>query len=211
MTVAIADQHVVSREGVESLVHRFFPDSQVRAVDSFEGLLSLFSRETIDLLIFDPATLEMDHSTRFQQLKSHSSNARFLAISDRPRREFILSVIEKGVQSFLTKGCSAEEIQQAIQSTLSGEKFFCNKVLDQIVERDKPSNSCDPTSLTKREVEVIQLICDGLKTTDIADRLNLSSHTVSTHRKNIMNKLQFKTPAELIRYAYSTSLVRVES
>ncbi|UTW60974.1 response regulator transcription factor [bacterium SCSIO 12741] len=211
MNLLIADAHPVSREGIEVLIERYFPESHIETVDSLDNLTVTLQKGAPDVLVFDPESLELTKPAQYRKIRNLAPEAHLLAISDRPKKEYILSVIENGVQSFLTKGCSADEIEQAILSTLDGEKFFCNKVLNEIVDRSPASESCDPTSLTKRELEIIQLICDGLKTVQIAEQLNLSVHTVNTHRKNIMNKLQFKTPAELIRYAYTASIIKVES
>jgi len=93
---------------------------------------------------------------------------------------------------------------------LPGKKgFFCGKVIDAIVENKFPKTiSCDGVSLSDREVEIVQLIAEGLTNGQIAERLFISIHTVSTHRKNILRKLDLNKSSELIMYAIRRGLVK---
>ena len=75
-------------------------------------------------------------------------------------------------------------------------------------EQEAKEVDCEPTDLSPREFEVLQLITKGHKTVQIADELNVSVHTINSHRKNILKKLNLKSPTELIVYAMETGLVR---
>lgn len=135
-----------------------------------------------------------------------------LVISSDLKRDEVLKVLEWGVKGFLLKECDQSEIIGAIQSVARSEKFFCGKVLDIILERRTQSapgsgEACAPTRLTERETEIVKLMAEGHSTQGIADQLSLSVHTVYTHRKNIMRKLGVTTAAEVILYAFNTSLV----
>lgn len=90
------------------------------------------------------------------------------------------------------------------------KNFFCNKILDIILAKhlSKEDDDCAPTELTVRELEIVGLIAEGHSTKDIAEELCLSTHTVYTHRKNVMRKLNVNSASELILYAINTGLVR---
>ncbi len=128
---------------------------------------------------------------------------KILVISDDNNRSTIFKVLEIGVHSFLTKTCNAQEILDAIRATLKGDKFFCTKILNVLLEKSlgKTSHPCAPGILSPREVEIVQLAARGFVAKKIADMLHISPHTVYTHRKKIMKKLQLETPSELVQYA----------
>ncbi len=207
MKVLVADTSVLFREGVKSVLGHKYSElifDEVSCDDDFKVALQ---EKAFDVIISDPVHVKIGRVKDIQM----QSDACVVSISSELSRPFILATLQNGINACLTKDCSEEEILEAVESAIKGERFFCNKVLDSLIEKDDFDYNCDPTVLTKREVEVVQLVCDGLTTVQIAEALNLSVHTVNTHRKNIMKKLHFKTPAELIRYAIETALVVIKS
>lgn len=133
---------------------------------------------------------------------------RFVVITSDDNRDSINRTLSYGVNAFLTKTCDKEEIKNAILATHKGEKFFCNKILDILVAKHlgKEEENCNPTELTVREVEVVKLVGKGYSSKKIAGDLNLSLHTINTHRKNVMKKLRLKSASELMLYAINTGL-----
>ena len=130
-----------------------------------------------------------------------------MVISSDDERENIYEVIQTGVIRFLTKKCDAVEIQEAFKAITQGEKFFCTRVFDYIFEKSFSQNlSSEPIPLSARELEIVQLIAKGLVAKEISRKLNLSTHTVYTHRKNIMEKLKLRRPSELVLYAVNNGL-----
>lgn len=144
-----------------------------------------------------------------RQLREEAPSANVLIISADNEKNSIYQVLEYGVNSFLTKTCGQEEILDAVKATAKGEKFFCTKVLDYLLEKSfsKAEENCAPTPLTPREIEIVRLVAKGLIAKEIAGILNLSTHTVYTHRKNIMKKLGLNTSSELVLYAINNGIV----
>ena len=172
-----------------------------------------------------PSVIILDHDqpdafskSSIQRIKEQAPQARVLIISNDEDKESIYQVLQLGVNSFLTKTCGEEEIMDAVKATAKGEKFFCTRVLDYLLEKSFPSEaaraiakeevSCQPTPLSPREIEIVQLIASGLIAKEIASKLNLSTHTVYTHRKNIMKKLKLNSASELVLYAVNMGLVK---
>ena len=104
---------------------------------------------------------------------------------------------------------STEEILEAVNSTIKGEKFICGKIVSYLTAEKEivPTNSfikslgCDGMSVTDREIDIIRGIAEGLSNKLIADKLKLSTHTVNTHRKNIMSKLGVNNTAGVVMFA----------
>jgi DNA-binding NarL/FixJ family response regulator len=143
-----------------------------------------------------------------QKAKRISPSTNFLIISADEDKKSIFEVLESGVSSFLSKYCDEKEIVNAVHATGKGEKFYCTNVLNHLLEKSFSKDSeCEGTPLTPREVEIVRLVASGLIAKEIAWKLNLSTHTVYTHRKNIMKKLRIGSTSELVLYAVNIGLV----
>lgn len=158
-----------------------------------------------DVLILDHHGLGQfswhDLQMLLQSLPLHT-----IVVSDEDDTAMLHTALSSGIQSFLTKNCSASEIKNALLAVLNGDKFFCNKILDLIFSAHYTAPATKPAALSARELEIISLLVDGLGSKAIADKLSLSIHTVYTHRKNIMRKLQLRTVQELVSYAIQEGL-----
>ncbi|MDQ3101844.1 MAG: response regulator transcription factor [Bacteroidota bacterium] len=143
-----------------------------------------------------------------------SKRTRFISITSDPSPMAITSAIKAGVVSYIRKDCAAVEIVDAVLQTADGDKFYCGKVLDILrkasVDVEKfiaEPLTCSPVTLSKRECEVIALIAEGCSYTRIAEQLSLSAHTVTTHRRNIMQKLGVNNTAAVVMYAMKNGLI----
>jgi DNA-binding NarL/FixJ family response regulator len=211
--IAIADAQYLARAGFRFL----FADSKqitvVGEATDCEELEQLISDEKPQIVILD-----YHNGDRFQiddicALYDHFPGLQVLVVTDDQEKANIFRVLDCGVNCILTKNCSPEEIVSAVLATARGEKFFCNKVLEIILEKhhapgDADEDDCSPSALTVREAEIVGLIAQGITTKDIADQLHLSTHTVYTHRKNIMKKLQINSVSEMILYAVNAGIVK---
>lgn len=158
---------------------------------------------TADLAIIDYSEIK-NSSKIIHKLKSLNPEITILAITDRIHKSKVLKALKSGVDSHLLKNCGKDEIKEAIISTMQGKQFFCGQVLDIISEENE--KGCEGVELTEREVDIIKLIAKGYTNKEVADQLNISAHTVNTHRKNIMAKLNIKNVAGLVVYAFQEDL-----
>ena len=209
ISVILADSQYLIRVGLRHLVSK---DRNIKVVAECASGAELISRSSE--LVPDVVMLDYQNSGHFQladvaELFRVCPGIRVIVISSDDNKENIHKVLEYGVQSYVTKECDEDEIRSAIVATSKNQKFFCNKILDILLEKHNPKQEedCMPTELTVRELEVVKLVVDGIATKEIADRLNLSHHTVYTHRKNVMRKLNINSTPELVRYAITTGLV----
>jgi two-component system, NarL family, response regulator NreC len=114
--------------------------------------------------------------------------------------------IQSGIRGLVTIHCSEKEILHAARTVAQGERFFCSKVLDALV--DTPEN---PASLiSDREKQVLDLIAKGKTTSEIAVNLSISVHTVNSHRKNMLKKLNLKSPVQLVTFAIEQQIITPE-
>ena len=213
-SIVLADAQYLTRLGLKNLI-RTLPDFNIKSEVSNESeLLNFFKNYNADVIILDynqPGSFDIQ---TIQKINKISPRSNFLIISADNNRNNIYEVLELGVSSFLTKQCDEEEILNAIKATSKGEKFFCNNVLNYILEKSfslESNNDCSPTPLSFREIQIVRLIASGKIAKEIADDLNLSTHTVYTHRKNIMKKLELNSTSELVIYAINHGIIENNS
>jgi len=212
INILIADAAFLVRMGIKAVLSSYPHLRVVEEVTNGRELKERLDRQRPDVVIMDynaPLAFALED---VQYLSEHAPESGILVISSDLKRQEVLQVLEWGVKGFLLKECDQAEIVSAISSVARKEKFFCGKVLDIILERQTQSlpgsgEACMPTRLTERETEIVKLMAEGHATQDIAEKLSLSVHTIYTHRKNIMRKLGVTTAAEVILYAFNTSLV----
>jgi len=212
-SVLLADEQPLVRLALRQLLSQKEQYFVVGEVGNEEELIASLRINLPDLVVMDYSQSDNFRPSSVAKIRSISPLSQILIISADTRKENIFQVLELGVTSFLTKTCGTNEILDAAQATLKGDKFFCTRVIDFLLEKSfaKGSDvSCAPTPLSNREIEIVQLSAKGLIAKEIADVLNLSTHTVYTHRKNIMKKLNISSASELVLYAVNKGLVQNE-
>ncbi len=176
-------------------------------------LQALLVRHRPDVVLIDH-TAEGFGAQAIREGVRRSRNTRFVSITPDPSTVTLMSAIRAGVTSYIKKDCDLNEIIDAVLDTADGRKFFCGRILDTLrkaaFDVDKfiaEPLSCAPVTLSERECQVIALIAEGQSYTRIAERLNLSAHTITTHRRNIMQKLGVNNTAAVVMYAVKNGLI----
>ncbi len=213
--VLIADKNFLTRVGLELLVGELKGFELVPIVcGEKEDLENQLSLSKPNLLIADFASLGIT----IDELKifvKKFSRTKFLVITEMLPKKDLTKVMESGVIGFLLKDCDKGEILEAINSSIKGEKFICGKIVSILSASSEilvnnsfiKSLGCDGIPVTDREIDIIRGISEGLSNKLIADKLKLSTHTVNTHRKNIMNKLGVNNTAGIVMFAVKNRLL----
>ncbi|MEX2380549.1 MAG: response regulator transcription factor [Vicingaceae bacterium] len=204
-----ANANVLMANGLNALIQRGGGVEEICICKNETELFDQLAKNDIDLVIIDPLANGFFSAKTAIKIKQQYGKQKVLIISDIEQPREVLSILEKGVQGYLTRQCDEDEIIHAIFAIAKGEKFYCNKVLDIILNKQFETDveDCEPTTLTERESEITALIASGMTNKDIADKLHLSHHTVHTHRKNIIKKLGVKSVSELTVYAMNVGLI----
>jgi two-component system invasion response regulator UvrY len=213
--VLIADKNFLSRVGLELLVGELKGFELVPSVCGDKAdLINQLYLSRPNLVIADVVSLGIPVD-ELKQLTKKYPRTKFLVITELLSKPELNMVLESGVTSFLLKECDKIEILEAINSTIKGEKFVCGKIIaflsasPEIVTNNSfiKSLGCDGIPVTEREIDIIRGIAEGLSNKLIADKLKLSTHTVNTHRKNIMNKLGVNNTAGVVMFAVKNQLL----
>ncbi|MBL7922356.1 MAG: response regulator transcription factor [Bacteroidia bacterium] len=213
--VLIADKNFLSRVGLELLVGELKGFELVPTVcGDKHDLISQLQLSKPHLLISDFTSLGIE-TDELKSIVKKFPKIKFLVITEMLSKNDLTRVMDSGITSYLLKDCDKTEILEAINSTIKGEKFICGKIISYLTaaKEIKTTNSfikslgCDGMSVTEREIDIIRGIAEGLSNKLIADKLKLSTHTVNTHRKNIMSKLGVNNTAGVVMFAVKNQLL----
>ena len=176
-------------------------------------LLEIIESFDVDVVVMDFTSTGFDIDD-ISIIKREFPKTRLLAITPEQSAQVLVDALRSGITSYVKKDCSFPEILEAVKETYSENQFFCGQILETIHEANLKVDdieldalTCEPVMISKREGEIITMIAEGYTNTQIADKLFLSSHTVNTHRKNIMSKLGVKNTAGIVMYAVKTNLI----
>jgi DNA-binding NarL/FixJ family response regulator len=201
ITIAVADSEVLVRLGLRHLLQEQAGFQVVAEAGNEAELMGQLKDHKAQVVIIDYNQPRRFAPQTVRRLKEDFPDTNILVISSDEDKHSVYSILEMGVNSFLTKTCDQSEIIDAIKATAKGDKFYCTRVVNYLLEKSFSKTEPPVSPLSEREIEVVQLIAKGFVAKEIAKLLHLSTHTVYTHRKNIMKKLDLKSSSELVLYA----------
>jgi DNA-binding NarL/FixJ family response regulator len=215
ISVLIADNNYLSRLGLYTLLNSSSNfEVNYTEDDNFDNLVSVIKLNKPKILVLDFQSFNLN-AKHITLLTKTFKRLQILAITDYLTRSEMQSALDSGVRSYLLKECDKDEILEALHATFNGERFLCGKVAYflansqdlQVLRPQLDKVSCQGLGITDRELDIIRLISEGLSNKLIADKLELSTHTVNTHRKNIMSKLNIPNTAGIVMFAVKNNLL----
>lgn len=208
----IAENNFLVREGLKAALGRAADIAVAGEVQTGHEMEEKLREARPAVLVLDVPVPDHFQLADIANARTLLPELQILVISTNKTKEDVLRVLEQGVNGYLLKDCGQAEILAAVRAVARGEKYICGKVLDVLLPQasSSPLPAAEAESLSARETEIIRLIAEGNSTLAIADRLNLSRHTINSHRKSILRKLQIKSPVELIIKALDLGIVRLK-
>jgi len=213
--ILLADDHKIVREGLRSLIEKQ-PDMVVVAeAEDGRTTVQLARKLLPDIAIIDISMPELNGIEATRQIKSEASGVKVVILSIHSDRRFIVETFRAGASGYLLKDCAFEELVHAIHAVIANQTYLSPKIAS-IVVRDYLHKLPEVDSsvfsvLTDREREVLQLLAEGKTTKEIAYSLSISIKTIETYRQSIMQKLNVRSIAELIKYAIREGLTSLET
>ncbi len=208
--VLVVDDHAIVREGICALLARR-EDMQVvgEAADGKHAIEAVL-RLKPDVVLMDIAMPGMNGLDATREIHARSPLTRILVLTQHENKEYILPLLHAGAVGYITKDARANELTTAIRTVYEHGAYLQPSITSALVNALAESAKASQPSpmLTDREIQIVQLIAEGLINREIADRLGISVKTVDTHRSNIMEKLGVHNTAELIKYAIRAGIVK---
>ncbi|RLA58641.1 MAG: DNA-binding response regulator [Epsilonproteobacteria bacterium] len=202
----LVDDHQLITDGLKSLL-KDVPGIRVSATaENGKEAIEVLNLLSIDLVLMDIDMPVMNGLDATRLIKKREHPPRIMILSMHSEKGMVEDLINTGVDGYLLKNSGKEEIINAIQKVVAGEKYFASDVTLSLLKKGNPGSS-PAYDLTKREVEILTLIADGFSNKEIGNQLFISHRTVDTHRTNMMKKLDVNNIAGLISYAIKNGII----
>ena len=209
MKILIADDHAIVRKGLKQLLLEEYPSAKKEEVADGESLIAKVINEKWGVVICDLDMPGRSGLDIMRQIKEIAPKLPVLIVSIYPEDQYAVRVLKAGAAGYVSKDAATEELAEAVRRVLQGRKYISPSMAEIIAEdMGGPNSDKAPHEfLSDREFEVFKLIASGKSVSEIAEKLSLSSATVSTHRARILIKMNMKTNPELTRYALDNKLI----
>jgi DNA-binding NarL/FixJ family response regulator len=208
LKILLVDDHPMIRIGIKSLLEG--EQGIVLIDEAIDGdeCLEKIDATNYDVIIMDIKMPKKTGIDTTKELVKKYPNAKVLALSMHDEQDYIVKMLQAGAKGYLLKNTTKEELLKAVEAVSRGENYFSNDVssimLSKYIYKEFPSSKKEYKSdvqLTRRETEIIKMISEELTNADIAEKLGISVRTVDTHRRNLLQKLDVKNTAGLVRFA----------
>lgn len=211
--VLIADDHKIIRVGLRGILDKTNEVEVVAEAEDGTHVLEILQSIVTDVVLMD---IDMGRTSGIEttrRVKEAFPDVHVLALTMHEEQDNIIKMLEAGASGYLLKNTGVEELLAALHAVVKGDSYFSNTVSATLLKaltnmkatpRRKHNNDIP---LSEREIEVLKLIAGEYTNSEIAEKLFISTRTVDTHRRNILEKLQLKNTAGLVKYAIEKAFI----
>jgi len=208
--IVLADDHKIIREGLRSLLSQQSDFEVVAEAENGRIAVEKVRALRPEVVIMDVTMPELSGIEATRQIALDCPETRVIALSMHPDRHFVGEMFKAGARGYLLKLCASDELVQAIRCVMGGQDYISPSIAGTVLKDYRklvPAEAGSAASLlSDREREVLQLLAEGKGTKEIGRLLHVSTKTVDTHRRQIMEKLGLHSVAELVKFALREGL-----
>jgi DNA-binding NarL/FixJ family response regulator len=207
--VILAEDHDILREGLQSL---FREEKEIKIVGEAphgKALIDLLHLTPVDVILMDVNMPVMNGMEATAYIGKYFPQIKVLVLSMIDHKNYVHQMLLAGARGYVLKNASKEELILAIKKVHAGETYISHE-LETSPDIDKPEEKKyeDQIFFTKRELQILELIAEGLTNSEIADKIYLSKRTVESHRKSLLEKTNSKNSSVLIKYAICKGILK---
>lgn len=211
--VIIVDDHQLIRDGLKALLSGFSDIEITAEAGSGEELLQKIKSNTADIALIDISLPGISGIKLTGHLALSDPGLKVLILSMHLNEEYITGALKAGALGYLAKNTTRDELISAIRTVAAGNKYLGKDVSDVItsgyLRRINADDVLEKEMLSKREVEILKLIAEGMGNKEISEKLFISIRTVESHKNHIMQKLGCRSVVEMVRYAIKNGLITI--
>lgn len=208
MRILIADDHIAIRIGLKHILSTEFGRVSFTEASTFAEVLQVLGKEKWDLIILDIGLPGRSGLDILKQMSDSNNKSPVLVFSFHKEHQFAIRALKAGAAGFLSKDSPDTEIIKAIRQILDGRKFITLSVAESMLNQlDNSGDQELHEQLSDREFETLLLIGSGNTVSQIANKLSLGVPTISTYRARILEKMQMKSNAQLMKYVIEKKLI----
>lgn len=208
--VIIVDDHMIFRQGLSRVIDKLKNVKVVAEASNGNEFLEIIKTTPCDIVFMDIEMPQMNGIMATQAALQLYPTLKIIALSMFGEEEYLQQMIDAGAFGFLLKNITREGLDRAIRAVYDGNNYYSEELLAFFTKKFINSGKQeDELKLTRREVEVLQLIAIGLNDQEIADKLFISQRTVNGHRSNLISKTGSRNTVNLLVYAIKNKLVEI--
>lgn len=212
--IMLADDHKMIRDGLRSLISKHNNLEVIGEAADGQTAVQTARKLSPDIVVIDIGMPELNGIEATRQITTLKCKPRVIGLSMHADRRYVSQMLKAGASGYILKDSAFEELVQAIEAVAKGRTYLSPQVAGTVVTEFKRTAKDDDGTvfslLTEREREVLQQISEGVSTKEIASSLGVSVKTIETHRRQIMEKLNLHSVAELTKYAVKEGLTELE-
>lgn len=210
ITVFLVDDHKLFREGLALLLENLAYIKEVKQASDGDEFLAELAKSEPELVFMDISMPNMDGIKATRIATTQHPDLKVIALSMFADEDYYTRMIDAGARGFILKNSGIRQVEECIQSVVSGNNYFSPEILSGIVKNiSRKARTSRNSELSEREEEVLYRICQGLSNQEIADIFNISKRTVDKHRENLLLKTESRNTAGLVMYAIRQGIVEV--
>ena len=214
MRILIVDDHGIVREGLKSLLQNQSDMEVVGEGEDGQIAVELAEQLSPDMVIMDMSMPNLNGIEATRLILQHSPNIKVIILSMHSDRHIVKETLEAGASAYVLKSNLFDEMLRALETVAEGGRYLSPRitdvVIDDYVSKLTEGESAKTLKLTSRERQIVQLVAEGKTIKEIARILHISPKTADSNRRQIMNKLDFSSVAELTKYAIREGLTSLE-
>jgi DNA-binding NarL/FixJ family response regulator len=208
ITILLVDDHKLIRDSWAFILNSDSRFLVVGETSSGEKAIEIASEKKPKIILMDVNMSPVNGFDATKQIHKTSPDSKVIAVSMHTMPAYAKRMMQLGAMGYVTKNSSKEEMITAIVEVSNGKKYICNEVKAILAEQELDENpdTADLNNLSRRELDIIQLIKEGHSSKEIALQLDISLKTVEVHRYNILKKLKLKNTAALVNFINTKGL-----
>lgn len=205
--LVIVDDHSIFRDAIKFVLKQSEKINIIGEAASGHAFLNMLTHIKPDIVLMDIAMPGLDGVDTTTEAIRRFPDLKVIALSLYGEEPYYCRMVKAGAQGFVVKDSGSDELFKAIDAVMNGDSYFSNNILYKIIAETSPEDKdCvitpgEDVKLSKRESEILDLICEGLSSHEIADKLGVSRRTVEGHRANLIAKTGAKSTIQLVLYA----------
>lgn len=210
--VLIADDHQLFREGLVNLLTSANNIEVIAQAQNGKDAMEKAFQLKPDVVLIDINMPQMNGIDATRQLKKELPSIKIIAVSMHSDRQYVKGILEAGADGYLLKNCTYHQLTDAIESVHSGKKILSDDITDLVIKGYLEPAETEPdgfSDLSEREIEILQLFAEGKSTREISEKLFISVKTVGTHKQHILEKLNLKNNADIIKFALKKGMIHL--
>lgn len=209
MKILISDDHNVVRRGLKMIIVDAYPKVLIEEAVDGASLLKKLNLQKWDIIICDISMPGRSGLEIMQLIKEQAPKIPVLILSMHPAEHYAIRALKAGAYGYITKESASDELILAIKTITNGRKYITQEIANLLVEakEDVFAENQLHKQLSNREFDVMKMIAEGNKISDIAIKLSLSVNTISTYRTRILQKMSIDNNADLTKYALDKGII----